>query len=168
MHLICRSVKTVKQHCNIHWLTQWDRVKHICVRKTIIPSNNGFVPVKRQAPSRTNDFLYQLERWEQISIELESQVQHFHSRNSWTCRLQNVGHFVSASMCQLTGPWQIINHNFCQNVLRIFCEAALGLVPRFSGQLSFKWWLGTGKQHAINWDIVYPDLSRHSIFFKTI
>ena len=65
----------------------WGQVMHICI--TIlgyIGSDNGLSPIR---PLGTN--------WSQI---LFWKLEKFHSRKClWKCHLENVAHFVSASMC---------------------------------------------------------------------
>ena len=80
-------------------LTHWGRVTHICVGKlTIIGSDNGLSPGRRQAIIWTNTGVLLIGPLE-TNLKFQSQLKHFHSRRSiWKCRLENVGHFISASM----------------------------------------------------------------------
>ena len=79
--------------------THWGRVTHICVGKlTIIGSDNGLSPGRRQAKIWTNAEILLIgplgTNFSEILIAL------FHSRNCiWKYRLRNGVHFVSASMC---------------------------------------------------------------------
>ena len=76
-------------------LTHWGRLTHICVSKlTIIGSDNGLSPGRHQAIIWTNAGILL------ISVKSQQKCIHFHSRKCiWKCRLENSGHFVSASMC---------------------------------------------------------------------
>ena len=53
---LCHSYSSVLLHCHcVNRLTHWGRVTHICVSKlTIIGSNNGLSPSRRQAIIWTN------------------------------------------------------------------------------------------------------------------
>ena len=84
----------------IKYLTHWGRVTHICVGKpTIIGSDNGLSPGRRQAIIWTNAGILLIEPWEQTSVKSKSKFIHFHSRKSiWKCRLENGVRFVRASM----------------------------------------------------------------------
>ena len=84
----------------IKYLTHWGRVTHICVGKpTIIGSDNGLSPGRRQAIIWTNAGILLIEPWEQTSVKSKSKFIHFHSRKSiWKCRLENGVRFVTASM----------------------------------------------------------------------
>ena len=75
-------------------LTLWCRVMHICVSKlTGIGSDNGLLPGRRQAIGWTNVGIL-LIRPELSEIHASSfRTMHF------KCRLENGGHFVSASVC---------------------------------------------------------------------
>ena len=54
---LCHSESTVEQQSSYH-LTHWGRVTHICVDKlTIIASDNGLSPGRRQAIIWTNDWI---------------------------------------------------------------------------------------------------------------
>ena len=76
------------------WLTHWGRVMHIYISKlTIIGSDDGLSPGRRQAIIRTNAGIL-------LNEPLRTNFIHFHSRKCiWKYRLRNGGHFVSASMC---------------------------------------------------------------------
>ena len=82
-------------------LTHWGRVTHICVGNlTIIGSDNGLSPGRRQAITWTNVGILLIGPLGTNFGEMLSKFMHFHSRKSiWKCRLENGGHFVSASMC---------------------------------------------------------------------
>ena len=87
-------------------LTQWGRMIHICVStQTIIGSDNGLSPDRRQAIIWTNAGILLIRslgkklQWNQEKFLFI----HFHSRKCvWKCRLENGGHFVSASVCYNT------------------------------------------------------------------
>ena len=82
-------------------LTHWGRATHICVGKlTIIGSDNGLSPGRRQAIIWTSAGILLVGLLGTNFSEFQSEFKHFHSRKSiWKCRLENGGHFVSASMC---------------------------------------------------------------------
>ena len=74
---------------------------HICVGYvTIIGSYNGLSPSRHQAIIWTNDRLLLIGPLGTNFSEILIQILTFHSRkHARKCRLQNDGHFVSASMC---------------------------------------------------------------------
>ena len=79
-------------------LIYWGRVKHKCVNKLdIIGSDNGLSPVRRQAIIWTNAGLL-------LIGTLRTKVLWNLNKYCciWNCCLQNGGHFVSASTCQLS------------------------------------------------------------------
>ena len=86
---------------SLNVLTRWGRMTHICVSElTIIGSYNGLSPGWRQAIIWNNAGLLWIEPLEKASVKFQSEFKHFHSRKcTWTCRLWNGVHFVSASMC---------------------------------------------------------------------
>ena len=93
-----------------HWddtLTHWGRVTHICVDKIIIiGSDNGLSPGRLQAIIRTNADTLLTGPWEQTSVKFQSKFIPFHSRkHTLKCRLENGGHFVSASLCCWKPSW---------------------------------------------------------------
>ena len=75
-------------------VTHWGRVTHKCVGNvTIIGSDNGLSPVRRQAIIWTNDGILLIGP----SGTNFSKIYTFHSRKCvWKGRLRNAGHFVSA------------------------------------------------------------------------
>ena len=82
-------------------LTQCGLMTHIYIGNlTIIGSDNGLLPGLRQAFIWTNDGILLIgplgTNFREILIEI-----HMVSliKFIWKCHLQNVGHFVSASMC---------------------------------------------------------------------
>ena len=83
--------------------THWGRVTHICVGNlTIIDSDNGLSPGRRQAIILTSAGLLSIGPLGTNSMKFQSEFKHFHSRKcSSKCRLRNGVHFVSASMCWL-------------------------------------------------------------------
>ena len=85
----------------IHELTHWGREMYICVSElTSIGSDNGLSPGRRQAIIWTDAGILSIRTKEQTSVKFQSQFKHFISRKCvWKCRLENVGHFVSVSMC---------------------------------------------------------------------
>ena len=82
-------------------LTQWGRVTHICVGNlTIIGSDNGWSPGRHQAITWTNVGILLIGPLGTNFSEMLIEIYTFSSRKSiWKCRLENGGHFVSASMC---------------------------------------------------------------------
>ena len=79
-------------------LTHWGRVTHIFVSKlTIICLDNGLSPGRRQAIIWTNAGILLIgslgTNFNEISIKIQSR------KSKWKRRLENGGHFVSASMC---------------------------------------------------------------------
>ena len=79
-------------------LTHWGRVTHICVGNlTIIGSDNGLSPVRRQAIIWTNDGLLLVEplgtKLSENSIEI---IIFSFKKMRLKCRLRNGSHFVSA------------------------------------------------------------------------
>ena len=83
------------------WLTHWGRVTHMCVRNlTIIGSDNGLSPGRRQAIILTNAGILLIVPLGTNFSEIFNNIHTFSSRKCiWKGRLQNGGHFVSASMC---------------------------------------------------------------------
>ena len=67
-----------------------------------ISSHDGLLPVLGTEPLSEQMLCYfQLDPWEQTSVKFCLKFKYFHSRKSISkCRLENVGHFVSASMYQ--------------------------------------------------------------------
>ena len=82
-------------------LTHWGRATRICVSKlTIIASDNGLSPGRRQAIIWNNAGILSIGLLGTNFSEIWSKFWHFLSRKcAWKCRLRNGGHFVSASMC---------------------------------------------------------------------
>ena len=80
--------------------THWGGVTQICVGKiTIIGSDNGLSPGRRQTIIWTNAGILLIGLLGTNFSEFESEFHHFHSRKCvWTCRLRNGGYFVSASI----------------------------------------------------------------------
>ena len=94
-------------------LTHWGRVTHICVGKlTIIGTDNGLSPERRQAIIWTNAGILLIGPLGTNFSEILIEIQTFSLKKiRLKCRLRNVVHFVSASMCQLvvsskpSDPW---------------------------------------------------------------
>ena len=80
------------------FLTHWGRVTHICVGNlTIIGSDNGLPPGRRQAITCTNVWILLIGPLGTNFSEMLIEILTCHSRKSiWKCRLENGGHFVSA------------------------------------------------------------------------
>ena len=90
--------------CQVITLTHWGRVTHKCVSKlTIIGSDNGLSPGQHQAIIWTNAGILLIWTLGTNFSEILSNFMHFHTKKCiWLCRLRNVGHFVSTSMCYPT------------------------------------------------------------------
>ena len=97
----------VVQHAGNPTLTHWGRATHICVSKlTTIGSDNGLSPGWRQASIWTNAGILSIGPLGTKFSEILMEIRNFYSRKCiWICRLENGGHFVSASMCQW---WQMM------------------------------------------------------------
>ena len=93
-------------------LTHWGRVTHICVSELPnIGSDNGLSPGRRQAIIRTNAAILLIRTLGINFSEILSEIHTFSFKKcSWKCRLENVGHFVSASMCWVKHGWIITPH----------------------------------------------------------
>ena len=81
----------------IHGLTHYGWVTHLYISKiSIISSDNGLLPGRRQAIIWTDAGILLI----QTSVKSQAKFIHFHSRKCiWKYLLENVGHFVLASMC---------------------------------------------------------------------
>ena len=81
-------------------LTHWGRVTHICVIKlTIIDSDNGLLPGRRQAIIWTNDGILLIGRLGTNFREILIVIQHFHSRKyTWKC-CSEMGSILSQPQC---------------------------------------------------------------------
>ena len=83
-------------------LTHWDRGMHICVRKqTIIGSDNGLAPYRRQAIVWTNAAMLLIRplgtKFSEILIEIHSNVIQENEFENVVCEMVSI--FASASMC---------------------------------------------------------------------
>ena len=80
---------------------------HICVGNlTIIGSDNGLSPSRRQAIIWTNAGIFNLNLRNKLQWNLKRNSCIFIKKKCiWKCRLRNGVHFVSASMCSET-TWQ--------------------------------------------------------------
>ena len=90
-------------------LTHWGRVTHICVSKlTIIGSDNGLSPGRRQAIIRTNAGISLIGRLGTNfnAILIENHIISF-KKIHLKMSSGNGGHFVSASMCFKTDFGQV-------------------------------------------------------------
>ena len=98
--------------CDIYKLTYWGRVTHIhvCVSTiTVIGSNNGLSPGRRQAIIWTNARILLIGPLGTNFSEILIEIYIFHSGKCiWKCRLENFGHFVSASMC-ISRLWDVLS-----------------------------------------------------------
>ena len=82
-----------------HWLTHWGRMTHICVSKlTIIGSDNGLSPGRRQAIIWTNDGILSIGPSGTNFSEILVEIFVFSFKNM-QLKPGNGGHFVSASIC---------------------------------------------------------------------
>ena len=82
-------------------LTHWGRVTHICVsEQTIIGSDNGLSPGRRQAIIWTNAEILLIEPLGTNLSEILIRIQIFSFKKMrLKSRLRNGVHYVSASMC---------------------------------------------------------------------
>ena len=89
---------------DLHDLTHWGGVTHICVsRLTTVGSDNGLSPGQCQAVIWTNAGILIIWPLGTNFSEILIKIHMFYSRNCiWKFGLLNVGHLVSASMCQCT------------------------------------------------------------------
>ena len=72
---------------------------YICVRKlTIIGSDNGLSPGRRQAIIWTNAGILLIRTLETNFSEIVSEIHTFKKKCIWKCHLYNGSHFLSASM----------------------------------------------------------------------
>ena len=88
--------------CNLHGeLTRWGQVTQVCVSKfTIIGSDNGLSLIRRQTIIWTNDGILLIWTLGTNFSEILIQIHTFSNKKMHLkCRLENVGNFVSASMC---------------------------------------------------------------------
>ena len=94
----------IQKLCIKFLLTHWARVTHICVSKlTNIDSDNGLSPGRRQAVIWTNVGILLIGSLGTISSDIFIEIHIFSFKKMYLkCSLQNDGHFVSASMCELT------------------------------------------------------------------
>ena len=94
MWSICASL-------SLDGLTHWCRATHICIGNlTIIGSDNGLSPWRRQAIIWTNAEIVFIKPLGTNFSEILIGNQYFHSwKCTWKCRLHSGVHFVSASMC---------------------------------------------------------------------
>ena len=85
----------------VYVLTHWGRVMHRCVGNlTIIGSDNSLSPGCRQAIIWTNVGILLIGPIGANASEMLIEFHTFSRKSIWKCRLENGGHFVSASMCQ--------------------------------------------------------------------
>ena len=80
-------------------VADWGRVMHICVTKfTIIGSDNGLSLGRRQAIIWSNAGILLIRPLGLTFSEILSEIYSFsYKKYIWKCRLENGGHFVSAS-----------------------------------------------------------------------
>ena len=97
------TVYSTTWSCHKHHLTHWGRVTHICVSKsTIIVSDNGLSPGRRQAIIWTNNGILLIRSLVTNFSEILSEIHTFSFKKMHLkSRLRISGHFVSASML----PW---------------------------------------------------------------
>ena len=88
-------------------LTHWGRVTHICVGNlTIIGSDNGLSPGRRQAITWTNVGILLIRPLGTNFSEILIGIQHFHSRKGiWKCRLRNGVHLSRPQCVKRFGVW---------------------------------------------------------------
>ena len=85
----------------IYLLTHWGRVTHICVcNLTIVGSDNGLSPDRRQAITRTSaGILLTGPLGTYVKVKFNQNAYISFNKCIWKRHLRNSGHFVSASMC---------------------------------------------------------------------
>ena len=93
-------------------LTHWGRVTHICVGKlTIIDSDNGLSPGRRQAIIWTNPEILLIRPLRINFGEILKGIQIFHSRKcTWKCRLPNGVHLFRPQCVKVrqgNGQWPL-------------------------------------------------------------
>ena len=105
---------------------------------------------------------YQLDPWEQTLMKFQSKSIHFHSRKSiWNCRLENGGHFVSASMLHEFYMVNICSGNgLSPDGTKPFPEKLLTWDPRHAPQCNF-----TEKDYDVSnkhriWKLYFQNLLR--------
>ena len=92
----CSVSFCVSQKHTVH--SHWSRVTHICVSKlTIIGSDNGLSPCRRQAIIRTNAGILLIGLWGTNCSEILIKINIFSLKQCiWKYRLENGDHYVSA------------------------------------------------------------------------
>ena len=105
-----KTVFTLQKHsknlCVLHktWLTHWGRVTHICVGNlTTIGSDNGLVPVRRQA------IIWTHARILSIGPLGTSFSEFFFIPNSYICIQENAFETVVCEMATILSPPQCVN-----------------------------------------------------------
>ena len=95
-----------KAHGAREWLTHWGRVTHICVgNSTIIGSDNGLLPGRRQAIIWINAGILLIGPLGTGLGEILIETMHFHSRKCiWKHRLEN----MTLVMAWRTRPLQLV------------------------------------------------------------
>ena len=92
-------------------LTHWGRVTHICVGKlTIIGSDNGLSPGRRQAISRT------MQCWDIVNWNLRNKLQWNLKRNSYIFIQENAFENVVWKMAAILSRPQCVNEQILTNV----------------------------------------------------
>ena len=117
-HFFLQTVISAVLIKKLNVLTHWGRVTHICVGKqTIIGSDNGLSPGRRQAIIWTNAGILLIGPLGTNFSEISNKL-HFHSQKCvWKCRLRNVFHFVTSSMCQHTNYICIVVSQTWENTI---------------------------------------------------
>ena len=98
---------SLMEPCTIHF-THWGWVMHICVCKlTIIGSDNGLLPGRRQAIIWTNVGIFLIATLGTNFSEILGEIYTYTLKKCiWKCHLQNGDNFVSASMCWMQQHWK--------------------------------------------------------------
>ena len=92
---------TTWSNINLSSLTQWSHLNHICVSKlTIIGSDNGFSPDRRQAIIGTNAVILSIGPLQTSFSEIWSEIHIFSFQEMYLkIYLENADHFVPVPMC---------------------------------------------------------------------
>ena len=121
-----------------HTLTHWGRVMHICISQlTTIGSDNGVLPIRRQANIWTNAEILLTWTLGTNFIEILIAILTFSLKKMrWEWRLWNGSHFVSASMCSVAIPTEI--YYMCVLFCSSYCSSLVDQDPYLLMWINFK------------------------------
>ena len=99
-YLLPKLLREKLTNIQLHDVSLRPNDAYMCISKlSIIVSDNGLSPGRRQAVVWTNAGMLLIGPLATNFSEIWSKFKHFHSRKSiLKCRLENGGHFVSASV----------------------------------------------------------------------